>query len=331
MKANGMKKVSLLAAALAAGLAGAVTLDGSYVIVKPDAGPSCIDVALGEAANVLAKALREGAGLNVKVVTASADKGGKAIRLGAKAAQEAGIDLTGYRHFDNLIVEKNGSVYLCGNDAPGVRPGTNGWLDWSLCKLPTVKALTRFMESYMDCRFVMPGETGLDVPKVAKVEVPDGLASAEKPQFEASMARVGNMMNDIANSNFGFGGYRSFGGHTWAYAFRVEDHFAKHPDWYALRNGERRGVKGNPSICFSNKEVEDHLVAFMAGEFDKGCDVVELGQNDGTEYCQCEKCLAMGQGRGIGEAIHVFHRRVAERLLALRPDKRVMIIAYSVT
>lgn len=313
------------------GLAGAVTLDGSYVIVKPDAGPLCIDEALGVAANVLAKSLREGAGLDVKVVKASDDRGGKAIRLGARAAAAAGIDLTGYRHFDNLIVEKDGSVYLCGNDAPGARPSKGGRLGWSQCKLPTVKALTRFMETYMDCRFVMPGETGLDVPKVAKVEVPDGLVSSERPQFEASMARVGDMMNDIANGNFGSGGYRGFGGHTWAYAFRVEDHFEKHPDWYALRNGVRRGVKGNPSICFSNKEAEDHLVAFMADEFDKGYDVVELGQNDGTEYCQCEKCLAMGQGHGIGEAIQVFHRRVAERLLSLRPGKRVMIIAYSVT
>lgn len=327
---DGMKRMGLLAAALAAGAAGAVTLDSSYVIVKPDAGPSCIDAALGEAAGVLARSLKEGAGLDVKVVKASAFRGGKAIRLGAKAATEAGIDLSAYRHFDNLIAERDGSVYLCGNDLPGSKP-KKGWLSWAFCKLPTVKAVTRFMETYMDCRFVMPGETGLDVPKVAKVDVPDGIASRERPQFEASMARTGDMMNDIANCNFGFGGYRSFGGHTWAYAFRVEDHFERHPEWYALRNGKRRGVKGNPSICFSNREAEDHLVAFMAGQFDEGYDVVELGQNDGTEYCQCEKCLALGQGHGIGEAIKVFHRRVAERLQRLRPGKKVMVIAYSVT
>lgn len=326
-----MRNAMMVASLLAAGMAAAMTLDGSYQVVKPDAGPLCIDTALGEAAGVLAKSLKEGAGLDVRIVKASAYTGGKAIFLGAQAAKGAGIDLSGYNHFDNLIAEKGGNVYLCGNDAPGVKPDKNGWLNWASCKLPTVKALCRFMETYMGCRFVMPGETGLDVPKVAKVEVPDGVRSAEKPQFEASMARVADMMNDIANSNFGFGGYKSYGGHTWAYAFRVEDHFKQHPEWYALRDGKRRGVKGNPSICFSNPEAEDHLVEFMVGEFDKGYDVVELGQNDGVEYCQCEKCAALGQGKGIGESIQVFHRKVAERLRKLRPDKRVMIIAYSVT
>jgi len=326
-----MKNTLIAIAALVAGAAGAAVLDGSYVVVRPDAGPRCIDEALGRAADVLAKSLKDGAGLDVKVVKASSFKGGKAIFLGGAAAKSAGIDLAGYRHFDNLIAEKDGNVYLCGNDAPGMRPPKSGHLNWASCKLPTVKAVTRFMETFMDCRFMLPGETGLDVPKIARVEVPDGVRSAEKPQFEASMARVDNMMNDIANSNFGAGGYKSYGGHTWAPAFKVEDCFKEHPEWYALRDGVRRGVKGNPSICFSNQEAEDHLVDFMVKEFDKGYDVVELGQNDGLEYCQCDKCAAVGQGKGIGESIRVFHRKVAERLYRLRPDKKVMILAYSVT
>ena len=326
-----MKRTMAVIAVMAAGMAFAATLDGSYVIVKPDAGPLGIDAAIGEAAKVLAKSLKDGAGLDVKVVKSGEFKGGKAIFLGASAAKAAGIGLDGYRQFDNLIAEKDGSVYLCGNDAPGHKPDKSGRINWANCKLPTVKAVTRFMEKYMDCRFVMPGETGLDVPKIAKVEVPDGVRSEERPQFEASMARVANMISDIANSNFGFGGYKGYGGHTWAYAFAVERHFKDHPEWYALYNGKRRGVKGNPSICFSNKEAEDHLVEFLVSELDHGYDVAELGQNDGVEYCQCEKCAAVGHNLGIGESIHVFHRRVAERLLKLRPDKRVMIVAYSVT
>ena len=45
--------------------------------MKPDAGPLGGDAAIGEAAKVLAKSLKEGAGLDVKVVKASAFKGGK--------------------------------------------------------------------------------------------------------------------------------------------------------------------------------------------------------------------------------------------------------------
>jgi len=325
-----MRRIVLTGVAvLAAGVASAVTLDGGYAIVRPETGTAGVDAAIEKAAGVLAKSLREGAGLDLKVVKASDFKGGKAIWLGERAARSAGFDLTGFRSFDNAIAEKDGSVYLYGADAPGST--TAGWINWAYCKLPTVKALTRFMEAYMDCRFLLPGETGLDVPKLARVEIPDGTRSVEKPQFEASMARVDEMMNDIANNNFGYAGYKSFAGHTWAYAFRVEDHFKAHPEWYALRNGQRRGVKGNPSICFSNPEAEEHLVRFMLDQFDKGHDVVELGQNDGTEYCQCEKCAAVGHGLGIGESIHVFHHRVASRLVKLRPGKRVLILAYSVT
>jgi len=318
---------SLLATVVLAGAAQAAVVTERHEVVVPD-GNGGVERCLKEAADTLSRVWKEGTGRDLKVVAASRHNvAAKAIYLGSAAAERAGFDLTGFQAMENVIAEKDGDVYLFGKD----RPGYKGATGWRFCVLPSVRALTRFMEGTLDVRFLMPGDIGIDVPKFVSAEVKDGTLDRELPAQMMGNGRYHGMMYDIANNIFGDGACRTFGGHTFPSACPVEKYFAAHPEYFALRAGKRVGMKGNPALCISNPAVEDLVVAEILRNFDEGFDIVELGQNDGIDYCQCEKCAALGKGLGYGEQFWVFHRRVAERLNKLRPDKKVLITAYSVT
>ena len=46
---------------------------------------------------------------------------------------------------------------------------------------------------------------------------------------------------------------------------------------------------------------------------------MELGQNDGGEFCECEKCAAFGgpDAKSAGEKFWIFHRDIAEEVYRL--------------
>ena len=66
-------------------------IDGSYRIVVPDKGTYGITRALNQAGRELAAALKEGAGLELKVTQACYYDGGNAVFIGANAAEKAGV------------------------------------------------------------------------------------------------------------------------------------------------------------------------------------------------------------------------------------------------
>ena len=95
----------------------AVPIDGSYCIVVPSEGQGGVVKALKQAGKELADAFNEGAGLKLKVVGDKSFKGGRAIFLGAEAAEKAGLMPADLKDFANAIAEKDGSIYLFGRDA----------------------------------------------------------------------------------------------------------------------------------------------------------------------------------------------------------------------
>ena len=112
-----MKREFVCVAALFACVtAFAVVIDGSYHIVIPDKNEVGVGKYVHQAGRELSAALKEGAGLELKVLRQCNHKKGKAIFLGADAAEKAGVlpaDLSG---FANMIVEKDGNIYLFGRD-----------------------------------------------------------------------------------------------------------------------------------------------------------------------------------------------------------------------
>ena len=320
----------LISAVAAANVASALTVGEGMAVVVPDEDGTGVSAALATAGREIAKNVKEATGLKLAVVPAAKFKGGAAIWLGADAAKRAGLSAEGFRMFDNAIAERGGSVYLYGIDKPGHKSAKP--LSWTSCVLPSVRAAARFMEKFMDVRYVAPGETGCEVRPMEKIVVPDGCLDFEKAKMSYDCGRYFPMMYSMANGLFGLGSFRAYGGHIYPSAFPYKKLCKEHPEYFGLVGDDRsQSQPHNPVICISNPDVKRVLVRHIAADFDAGYDIVELGQNDGLESCQCERCKAYGNTASVSEKFWIFHRSVAEELAKTHPEKTVMIINYGLT
>ena len=190
MKADALKRALALVMAIGCVAVQGAVIDSSFKIVIPKKRPLGVQNALEQAGRELSAALKEGAGIDVAVVWSDEFKGpmrkSPAIFLGAGAAERAGVMPPDLKGFENMIVEKGGNLYLFGRDVQRFPKEKNP--PWKKCVLPTVKAVTRFMEKFLDVRFLGPGEVGKDIPKTEKVEVPDGYSDRHLPPIDYSAA-----------------------------------------------------------------------------------------------------------------------------------------------
>lgn len=323
------KVVFLFGSVAWAGVVGAVAVDGSWKIVVPARETSGVSAALRVAAEEIRADLETAAGLKL-AITEEDDGTMPAICLGAAASSRAGFDLSSLVYHDNVVAEKGGRIYLFGNDRSG-RSGRSNQ-DWRSCVLPTVRAAARFLEKAADVGFVMPGKMGTDVHRVDTVELADGTRDVEKAtQIAGSgMGAANRMLYSYANGFYGAGVFHSYGGHSYPAACRPSKYFKDHPEYFAYRGGKRVADEHNPSLCVSNPAVQDLILAELIRRFDEGADIVQLAQQDGSDWCSCDKCRAFF-GEDVGEALWRLHRDIAEKALELRPNKTVNILSYGPT
>jgi len=327
--------LAVLPAVMLSCTAMALEITADYRIVVPDCTAKGVQPHLKRAAEELANDICEATGMRLSVVLAGERKAGeKAICIGFEFAETAGLapndhPLTG---LENVVAEKDGNVYLFGRDRVGLNvPGAEK--SWYSCVLPSVKAVCNFMERELGVAFLAPGRTGRDVPKAAALVVVDGTFRREKPTQVAGTGRYHEMMTDIANGIYGSGPMRNYGGHTYPKAVPFATYRAAHPEYFPMVNGVRVSQNGVNALCISNPDVARLLIEELVRTFDSGAEIVQLGQNDGNDRCFCPACEAYGgpSADTWGEKLWLFHRHIAERLQALRPDKTAQIISYGAT
>ncbi len=102
-----------------------------------------------------------------------------------------------------------------------------------------------------------------------------------------------------------------------------QEHFAAHPEYFALMNGKR--VIDQP--CLSRPEVFDLAVAGLREEMAAQPDKViwSVSQNDNFSYCQCPECAKAieEEGSPAGPVL-----RFVNRVAAAFPDKIISTLAY---
>ena len=333
---RGGGKLSLVTAlSLYCGVASAAVLDGRCSIIVGDNAGDKVGVSscLYSAAHVLADGIGEATGKKPQVVKAQYLKGvkGPKILIGAEFAKAAGLyPKEGLKAMENVVAEKDGDVYLFGNDRPGLT-NPKSRLSWQLCVLPSVKAVCNFMEREMGVAFLAPGKTGRDVPKRERIEIADGTFRLERPTQIAGPGRYHEMMCDIANGIYGSGLIKTYGGHTYVVAVPMAKYRKDHPEYFPLLGNARVSQNEMNALCISNKDVERLIVEELVRRMDEGAEIVELGQNDGNDICHCAECAAYGGVKDWGEKLWIFHRGIAEKVYALRPEKTVQIISYGNT
>jgi len=141
------------------GLGALGPVEGAWRVEIPAKEPSGVWSVFSLAKARLEEALKEGG-----------TQGDGTIYLGAEFAKKAGFSTEGFSALENIIAEKDGNVYLFGIDRSG-RPKMKP-TPAHLCVMPSVIAMTRFMEKFLNVRFLMPGSTGMAVLPKAAIAIP---------------------------------------------------------------------------------------------------------------------------------------------------------------
>ena len=302
-----------------------------YQIVLPEKydNPKTRDYLL-MAARRLQSAVRQSSGsVELPVVyesKASQEKPG--IYIGDTAKIRAlGFTPAQFKGFDNLVLIRDGNVYLAGCDRKRDRTLRDN--EYFCFILGSVKAVTNFMRNQMDVKFVMPGEIGTEIPRKSRCELPDQLEIMERPPLFMAAGRDYELMYDYANSNFGWGEVFHYRGHSYYPAVPRRFFAQTHPEYFAMIGGKRDPSVGH--LCISNPIVQDRIYKELLRRLDAGARVVELGQTDGYTQCECPGCRAFGGVDDPAEKLWILHRSFAERLKKERPGKALLIIAYAPT
>lgn len=105
--------------------------------------------------------------------------------------------------------------------------------------------------------------------------------------------------------------------------------FEKHPEYFAVNNGERRTKGGDLKFCVSNpalrKLVADSAVRSIRAN--PALDSVSMDPSDGGNWCECAECAAMG---GVSNRVLTLANGVAEAINGLGlGTKYVGMYAYN--
>jgi hypothetical protein len=120
-------------------------------------------------------------------------------------------------------------------------------------------------------------------------------------------------------------------GHAWS-KYVDESLFEKHPEYFALRDGQRR--KGG-WYCTSNTELRK---IFAEGVISKGGFNPSVSPPDGTGYCQCDKCRAQDDpgniepssgGVSMTNRYVDFLNDVANQVAKVHPDWLLSFYCYA--
>jgi len=299
------------------------------VIVLPDRfqHPS-VEKILKESARALSEILAEGTGAKLPVIRESSlAPGQSAILLGdTRFARSQGIDTAKMKDWEAAIKVAGNRVILAGPDRP---VSANAGNRYYLHVLSSVRAMTEFLQRYAGVRFLIPGKNGIHAPRLSRLAVPSGCDLRLLPRFKYVRRRPLDMLYEIANGYLYSTDTYLYGGHSYYTAVPAEKYWKSHPEYFRL-SGTVRTPHGN-HLCISNPEVQELMLKEMAAKCDEGYEFVELAQTDGYTPCDCENCRAFGGTDDPGEKLWILHRQLAERFLKLRPEKKVLIIAYGNT
>ena len=263
-------------------------------------------------------------GKKLPIVTADRpEPGKKSIFLGFPDGRK-------YENFCGSIRFDKRDIFITGNDrhARNARGKSNSFRAYYL---GSIKALTRFMELYLNVRFVMPGPNGTAVLQKALPRLPESGEVKITPPLVFATGCWTDMFYEYSNNCYGRGSFHSYGGHSWYYAVPVKKYAKTNPEYYAVLDGRRAPDVHYWSLCISNPTVQELIYKEVLKQLDSGAETVELAQTDGYRECECERCQKLYGVNDPAERLWIFHTGLAKRLLKDRPGKKVMIIAYSPT
>jgi len=110
------------------------------------------------------------------------------------------------------------------------------------------------------------------------------------------------------------------------------EHFAQHPEWFALVNGKR--LTNDAQLCLMNPELREFVVGRVKQWLRESPDaqIVSVSQNDCFNPCACPQCKAVDDAEGSHAGTLLdFVNYVAEKIEPEFPQVAVDTLAYQYT
>jgi len=322
-----------------------------YQIVVPDPMPNeAAAVSVRRAAELLQAAFSAN-GIKLEVKKESeAVAAQPGFYLGAtKFAAASGVDaksLSGWSYVHRAV---GPHVIIVGNDAPDTLAGLRGRSkETPLPYEGTVFGTAEFLYRFVGARFLSPDPSGMTFLPLSIIHVPRDLNTKGSPHFVEHDIHNSTELYYTANHCRRFMSIWSRGGHQHPSAVPVSEYGKTHPEYFILTGNVRQPKVSAQAdqLCFANPQVRELIYKHVLARCDEGFDVIELGQADGFQPCQCQECaalygvkvtttpadgIAFHNDRAWCEKLWIMHRDMALRLMKDRPGKKLMITSYGPT
>ncbi|MCK5844429.1 MAG: DUF4838 domain-containing protein, partial [Victivallales bacterium] len=236
-------------------------------------------------------------------------------------------------------------LYIVGGDHAGdpMRP-------YSKCRTGSLFGVCELLRRVAEVRWLWPGELGTVFNKSSNFIVSDDLDFKGKPYFKVRNAFITYRNPAKISKRYylwcrrvGMGQtYSGNSGHAYGYLMGGDKRYKKHPEYYALVNGERRPMKHRVhgwggQICTSNKEV---IRICAENALKNKNNIVSLSPNDGSGFCECAECRALDDPKNImtwsgkpmvalTDRIFTFVNAVADIVTKKQPNKLLGHYAYT--
>lgn len=295
-----------------------------YRIVTPDKQ----NPASAYAAKELQSFLSQIAGVRLPIVSESKAGNAPAFLLGpCKKSLKAGlVTKAAELHEDGVLIKTLGKDFaLLGQNERG-----------------NLYSIYVLLEKYLGVRFLAWDCTV--VPKRAELTLPSIDYSYAPPFMYRETLYFNSFPKEIATRQRLNGPYTkcdaSVGGkiaffpyvHSFDDMFPPEEYSKDHPEYFGLQGGKRVAGHVHTQICLTNPDVLRIAKEKVLRWIDEHPEVpiIDVSQNDGNGWCECEKCMAIVNEEGSQHGpILRFVNAIADEVAKKHPDKWVETLAYA--
>ena len=226
--------------------------------------------------------------------------------------------------------------YLMVADGPDVYIAGKHWwgTNWAVHDLLERHAGCRWY--LMEPRWWRADEDGLlgpgdIIPKADSIRIPAALDRIEEPDYKARWFRIAPMHSFRLRSRDHFH-------HALRQVFPLKM-YDVHPQYIPGIGGKRERPRdaNHSQPCESNPDVVRITADYAIARFDEHPELgtVSIGMNDTNRFCECRECLTVAPAEikekraRIAYAFFDFYNKVADRVAAKYPHKRLGCLAYA--
>ena len=230
-----------------------------------------------------------------------------------------------------LCVEQPGPNATLGEQGYSIRTEDDQLIISGGLPLGVIYGVYSFLEDYLDCRWFtpdfeqIPQRDSIELSAISKTYIPPlsyrAAYNVLTRDTDWNLRQKLNGKNAADAKDIPY----SLNWHSLHSYIQPSEYFAEHPEYYALIGGKR--VRSG-QICLTNPDVRK-IVAKSVLKRIEPFKILSVSQNEGSGYCQCEKCQAIAKREGTqaGPLIDLVNY-VAKEVAKEYPDKQILTLAY---